>query len=46
MTDADLQKLADSVIAISQHRQELFTQLKRVKDVCEAQVATMLHFDE
>jgi hypothetical protein len=45
MTDAELQKLADSV-GNRQHRQELFTQLKGVKDVCEAQVATMLHFDE
>ena len=45
MTDADLQKLADSV-GNRDDRQRLLTELKKVKDVCEAQVATMLHFDE
>ena len=45
MTDAELQKLADSV-GNRDNRQRLLTELKKVKDVCEAQVATMLHFDE
>jgi hypothetical protein len=45
MTDAELHKLADSV-GNRQHRQKLFIQLQLVKDVCEAQVSTMLHFDE
>ena len=45
MSDFDLRERAD-VIGGSRKKDDLFTQLKVVKDVCEAQVATMRHFEE
>ena len=45
MSDTELLELASSVGG-SRFKDELFAQLKRVKDVCEAQVATMRHFEE
>ena len=45
MSGAELLHLAASVGG-SRLTEELHVQLKRVKEVCEAQVATMRHFDE
>jgi len=45
MSDFELRERADS-IGGSRKKDELFLQLQRVKEVCEAQVATMRHFDE
>jgi hypothetical protein len=44
MSDSELRTLAASVGGRMQI--ELITQLGRVKEVCEAQVATMRHFEE
>ena len=45
MSDSELDELAASVGG-SRLKGELFVQLQRAKEVCEAQVATMRHFDE
>ena len=45
MSDFELDELAASVGG-SRLKGELLVQLQRVKDVCEAQMATMRHFDE
>ena len=45
MSDFELRERADA-IGGSRKKEDLFTQLKLVKDLCEAQVATMRHFDE
>ena len=45
MSDLELVQLAER-IGGSRHQGKLLEQLKRVKEVCEAQVATMRHFDE
>ena len=45
MSDPELQELASSVGGI-RLKDELRVQLQRLKDVCEAQVATMRHFEE
>jgi hypothetical protein len=45
MSDFELRERAD-VIGGSRKKEDLFTQLKLVKDLCEAQVATMRHFEE
>ena len=45
MSDSELDKLAASVGG-SRMKRELRWKLQRVKEVCEAQVATMRHFDE
>ena len=46
MTDAELLKLADSVRNRDYRQEYLLTELKKMKTVFKAQVATMLHFDE
>ena len=45
MSDSELHKLAASVGG-GRLKEELFAQLKGVKEVCEAQAATMRHFEE
>ena len=45
MHDSELHELAASVGG-GRFKEELFAQLQRVKGVCEAQVATMRHFEE
>ena len=45
MSDFELDELTASVGG-SRLKGELLVQLKRAKEVCEAQVATMRHFDE
>ena len=45
MSDSELDKLAASVGG-SRLKGELHLQLQRVKELCEAQVATMRHFEE
>jgi len=45
MSEFELVQLADR-IGGSRHHAKLLEQLKRVKEVCEAQMATMRHFDE
>ena len=45
MSEFELVQLAER-IGGSRHQGKLLEQLNRVKEVCEAQVATMRHFDE
>ena len=45
MSEFELVQLAEH-IGGSRYQGKLLEQLKRVKEVCEAQVATMRHFDE
>ncbi len=45
MSEFELKQLAER-IGGSRHQAKLLEQLKRVKEVCEAQVATMRHFEE
>ena len=45
MSEFELVQLAERVGG-SRHKAKLLQQLKHVKEVCEAQVATMRHFDE
>jgi len=45
LSEFDIRELAASVGG-GRFKEELFAQLKGVKEVCEAQVATMRHFEE
>jgi hypothetical protein len=45
MSEFELVQLAER-IGGSRYQARLLDQLKRMKEVCEAQVATMRHFDE
>lgn len=45
MSEGELREVVASVCG-GRLKEELLVQLKRVKEVCEAQVATMRHFEE